>query len=492
MHIEIYQGDLAGLAADLLVLILDPRSRLFELGDELLEERVGKLAEEFSGKTLRREYAFDPAHLESVGTVVAYSTVLEDAFPLVENVKTFLSRALRLGAETGRKRVAVALNSPGGTELAGKAAEGALIGTYSFEKYRREPRKLFDEVTLVLWTQAGEAVEAQVQMDRLYGEAANYARDLVNEPADVLTPELLAEQARSMAQELSLDYEVWDAARLEEEGCIGLVRVGAGSSHPPRMFRVSWDPAKGSRDHLVLLGKGVTFDTGGISIKPGEKMHMMRGDMAGAAAVMGAIYAVGRLKPPLKVTALVVSAENTPGANAYRPGDILKYRNGKSVHVENTDAEGRLILADGLIQCGLLKATHVVDVATLTGACARALGTSFTGLMGRSRALVNAITRAGGNRGESYWKLPLPREYLELLKSDVADLNNLGGEYGGTVTAGLFLQEFVPEGLSWAHLDIASTFWKQKPWKYYNEGPSGTAVKTLVDLAVNWSEHFPA
>jgi leucyl aminopeptidase len=223
-----------------------------------------------------------------------------------------------------------------------------------------------------------------------------------------------------------------------------------------------------------------------MSIKPAEKMHLMRADMSGAAAVLGAMHVVGAFKPEIKVTAIVVAAENTPDGNAYRPGDILVYRNGKSVHVDNTDAEGRLILADGLIQAGLLGATHIVDIATLTGAAARALGNSFSALMGNNRTLVNAVTRAGGNHGEAYWKLPLPAEYKELLKCAFADINNVGGPAAGAITAGLFLQEFVPAGASWAHLDIAPTFWREKPWKYFGEGPTGVGARTLADLAINW------
>ena len=219
-------------------------------------------------------------------------------------------------------------------------------------------------------------------------------------------------------------------------------------------------------------------------------MHMMIGDMAGAAAVIGAMETLGRLRPNIKVTGLIVSAENKPGSKSFRPGDVIRYKNGISVHVENTDAEGRLILADGLIRAGELGATHIVDLATLTGACARALGPSFTGVMGANRKLVNAITRAGGNHGESYWRLPMPVEYQDMLKTIHADLNNMGGPYAGATTAALFLKEFVPSGTPWVHLDIAGTFWKEKPWKYYSEGPSGTGVKTIADLALRWREHL--
>lgn len=488
MKIVAHHGPLEELTADLLVLVLDPVSSLFELGHEQLDERVNGLKDQF-GQALKREYCFDPAEPEGVGTVAVYSSALEKGFTLAENLKTFLSRALKLAAETGRKRVAVALNSEEGGKLVEHAVEGALVGTYVFEKYRSQPGNLFGDLELVVWTQAEQ--NERLQLGEAYGQAVNFARDLVCEPPNVMFPAELEARAKELSEAHGFDFESWDEVALAEGGYVGLSRVGAGSEHPPRMIRVTHSPEEAAADvHLVLLGKGVTFDTGGISLKPGEKMDLMKGDMAGAAAVLGAMDAIGKLKPNLKVTALVVSAENSPDGKAYRPADILVFKNGKSVHIGNTDAEGRLCLADGLMKAGELGATHIIDVATLTGSCSRALGPSFTGVMGTARALVNALTRAGGNWGESYWKLPLPLEYREMLKTPHADMNNVGGEYAGAITAGLFLKEFVPARTAWAHLDIAGTFWKQKPWKYYGEGPSGTAVKTLVDLACNWAEHF--
>lgn len=489
MRLETFHGSPQELEADLLVLVLDPYTQLFEIEDEGVNQTVERLRQGFDSGELRREVTFSPEGLENVSTAVVYSSQTEKGFTLSENLKTFVSRALALGADTGRHRVAVALNTAEGAALLGAAAEGAVIGTYAFEKYLKEPKDRFAGTTLLLWGTDPEADQEALDANCVVGEAVNFARDLVNEPGSVLTPEGLAQRAREMAERHSFEFEVWDEKRLEEEKCTGILAVGRGSEHPPRLIRLAYTPVEESQHHLVLLGKGVTFDSGGISIKPSDKLHLMRGDMGGAAAVLGAMEAIGKLHPAVRVTCLVVSAENAPDGRSYRPGDILVYRNGKSVHVENTDAEGRLCLADGLLTAGDLGATHLIDVATLTGACARALGPSFTGVMGSSRALVNAITRAGGNRGESYWKFPLPVEYKQLLKSDVADVNNIGGPAAGQITAGLFLQEFVPQGVAWAHLDIAGTFWKQQPWKYYAEGPSGTAVKTLVDLALNWEDH---
>lgn len=488
MKLETYAGSLQELEADVLVLILDAQNQLFELDDEALQQRVSTAQAQFAAGKLSRELSFDPVGLK-VGTVVVFSSDLEKNHGFWENLKTFAARGMRFGAETGRPRVAFALNGPSGAEHVAKIVEGLILGGYSFEKYRQKPRNLFEDSVAVLWTADAGAAEEQVQRATVYCEATNRARDLVNEPGAVITPAALVRHAQELGANYGFEVDVWDADRLVQERCVGLVNVGSGAKHPPYMATIAYKPAEESPVHLVLVGKGVTFDSGGLSIKGSDKMHLMRGDMAGAAAVLGAMEIIGKLKPAIRVSGIVVTSENALDANAMRPGDILVYRNGKSVHVENTDAEGRLILADGLIHAGEVGATHVIDVATLTGSATRALGYSFTGLMGNNRTLINAVTRAGGNHGEAYWKLPLPAEYKEYIKSNVADINNLGGPAAGAITAGLFLQEFVPQGAAWAHLDIAPTFWKEKPWKYFAEGASGVAARTLADLALNWSEH---
>jgi leucyl aminopeptidase len=332
--------------------------------------------------------------------------------------------------------------------------------------------------------------DAAVTVGKVFGQGVNFARALIAQPAAVCTPTYLAKAGETLAKKFGFSYQSFGLKELEKQGFVGHLAVGGGSANSPKMFELSYEPATPTQVHLVLLGKGVTFDTGGISIKTADKMHLMVGDMSGAAAVLGTMEILGQLRPAIKVSAIVVSAENSPDGKSFRPGDILKYKNGLSVHVENTDAEGRLLLADGLIRAGELGATHIIDIATLTGACSRALGPSFTGVMGANRKLVNAITRAGGNHGESYWRLPLPVEYKSMLKTIHADLNNVGGPNAGATTAGLFLQEFVPARTAWVHLDIAGTFWKDKAWKYYQEGPSGTGVKTLADLALRWNEHM--
>jgi leucyl aminopeptidase len=279
----------------------------------------------------------------------------------------------------------------------------------------------------------------------------------------------------------------WNArgrAELEEQGYQGLVTVGKGSDNEPFLGVARYSPENAKPGiHLVLVGKGVTFDTGGISIKPADHMWEMKNDMAGAATAIGALLAIARSGLPIAVSAVVCLAENRPGNGSVLPGDIFRAKNGKSVMVDNTDAEGRLILTDGLWEAGALGATHVVDLATLTGAVIRALGSSIAGVLSNDEGWGDSICRTGRTQGEKFWPLPLEDEYRSKLDDPVADMRNAGGVEAGAITAGLFLKEFAPEGAKWAHLDIAGTAFTTKAWKYLPEGATAFGLRTLVELA---------
>jgi leucyl aminopeptidase len=316
----------------------------------------------------------------------------------------------------------------------------------------------------------------------------NHCRDIVNEPGVAVYPEVFAQLARKVARQGKLGCTILNEKQLEKQGYRGLIEVGKGSVQPPRMIILRYKPARKSTHHLALVGKGITFDTGGISLKPSENMGAMKGDMAGGGAVLYAMAAIAKLKPSIQVTGIIAAAENFPGDRAMRPGDIFIAKNGKSIVVDNTDAEGRLVLTDALHRAGEEKATHIVDIATLTGSCARALGAAVAGIMGNHPGLIQAVIGAGRNHGEKYWELPLVEEYKDMLKTPYADINNIGGKLAGAITAGLFLQEFVPEGTAWAHLDIAGPFMAEKNWKYYKEGATGFGLKTFVDLAERFEE----
>jgi leucyl aminopeptidase len=466
--------------------VLDDATTLHEIDDPAISAHVERAAAAFRDKTLKREYyATLPEGAKARAVVVYWSPQLK-SWNLWENVKTFTSRALRLARDYRLPHVGLALNTKDAAPLVGKAVEGAVLGTYVFDKYKQEKDDFFaKEATLTLLAHPDHRADAEARRARYLwvSENVNRARSLINEPGNVVTPEFFAAEAGEIAREVELEVEVLDPAALKAKGYSGILRVGAGSAHPGRLVILRHIPKKASKETIALVGKGITFDSGGISLKPGEKMWEMKGDMAGAAAVLYAMRALGKIRPDVKVLGILCCAENLPDANAQRPGDILTAKNGKSVMVDNTDAEGRLVLLDGLARAGEEGATHVVDIATLTGAVVRALGPSVAGVMGTDRDLVRRVVRAGENHGEPFWELPLVEEYKESLKTPYADLNNIAaGGLAGAITAGLFLREFVPNGAAWAHLDIAGPMFKDKEWKYFDAGAIGFGVKTLVDL----------
>jgi leucyl aminopeptidase len=329
-------------------------------------------------------------------------------------------------------------------------------------------------------------VRAAAERGRVLAEAQNFARDLVNEPANRLNPTVLAERARAAAAEAGLDFEVLDQDRMRQLGMGALLGVAQGSDEPPALIILRYSPANASSpDHLALVGKGVTFDTGGISIKPADGMEKMKYDMAGGAAVIAAMRAIGLLKPGVRVTGFIPAVENHISGRAQRPGDIVTALNGKTVEVLNTDAEGRLILADALTYAARLGCTHMVDAATLTGAVVVALGHIYIGGFASDQALFDKLRNAAQSEGERVWQMPLDEDYRDYLKSAFADLPNVGGRHGGAITAAYFLKEFT-EGKPWVHLDIAGTAWADDAKPFASKGPTGVPVRTFVRLAESW------
>jgi leucyl aminopeptidase len=486
MNIKLSFTPVSKNPVDLLAVVLDPETPLHQVDDPVLAQHVTRAEAGFREETLKREYFATLPEGSTAKAVVVYWSPSLKAWNLWENVKTFTAKALRLARDYDLARVGIVVNTAEAAPFVGKVVEGALLGTYRFDRYRLEKDDWFEKKgSLLVLAHPDHEPDAEARKARYtwVSENVNLARTLINEPASALDPKGFADQAAELARELELEVEVLDVAALEARGYNGLLHVGRGSANPPRMVIVRHVPPQGSDATLALVGKGITFDSGGISLKPGDRMWEMKGDMGGAAAVFGAIRAVGRLKPPVKVVAILCLAENMPDANAQRPGDIFTAPNGKSVMVDNTDAEGRLVLIDGLTRAGEEGATHVVDVATLTGAVVRALGSSVAGVLGTSPELVKRVIRSGFNHGESFWELPLVEEYRESLKTPYADLNNISSPgHPGAITAALFLREFVPEGVQWAHLDVAGPMFRDRDWKYYGPGALGFGVKTLVDL----------
>jgi len=328
-------------------------------------------------------------------------------------------------------------------------AEGITLGAYSFDRYKSDAKpSAIKKVVLVggggrTWTPAANDGAA-------IGDAVCWARDLVNEPGGSLTPVQLAKEAAAMAKRTGLKVVVHDEAAIKRMKLGGLLGVNRGSVQPPRFVELTYEPAGRATGTLALVGKGLTFDSGGLSIKTGQGMMTMKSDMGGAAAVLGAMAALAAVKPKVRVRAFVPMTDNMLGPDATRPGDVLRIRNGKTVEVLNTDAEGRLILADALTLASEAKPDAIVDLATLTGACLVALGPSIAGLMGNNDAFVDQVRSAADEAGERVWPLPLPPDYRKQIESPVADLKNIGGAYGGTLTAGLFLKEFIGNGTPWA------------------------------------------
>jgi leucyl aminopeptidase len=335
------------------------------------------------------------------------------------------------------------------------------------------------------------AVAAAVRRGRVVAECVNVARALANEPANVLTPREFAARVGSAARDAGLRVEVLDEARIRELGMRLLLSVAQGSAEPPQVIVLRHEPAVApDRPVLGLVGKGITFDTGGVSIKPAEGMDRMKDDMAGGAAVAGAMVALARLHAPFKVVGIIPTAENMVGGRASRPGDVVRGASGKTVEIINTDAEGRLILGDALWYARQLGVTHLVDVATLTGACLIALGRHVSALFGQPQSWVDAVGAAAATAGDRLWPMPIYEEAKEQLRSEIADMINSAGRAGGAVTAAAFLREFVDDA-PWAHLDIAGTAWAETKEPYQPKGATGVAVRTLIALGMTGGNPIP-
>jgi leucyl aminopeptidase len=357
------------------------------------------------------------------------------------------------------------------------------LGLYRFEGIRSEdPEKDPDphEVTLLPGTQKGRTrIDLAVREARLVSETVRWVRDLVSEPANRMTPTLLAERAEEMARQWGIKHRVLDEDDIASLGMGGLLGVASGSKEPPRLIVLEHEADDPRAPKVALVGKGITFDSGGISLKPAQKMDQMKTDMAGGAAVLGVIQAAARLRLPVNLVGVVPATENLPSGKAYKPGDVLTTLSGRTIEVTNTDAEGRVILADALSYALRFEPDLLIDLATLTGACIVALGDRIAGMMGNASEVLEALRRAGESTGEMVWPLPLPEDYEEYIKSEVADMKNSGGRDAGTIQGGLFLQKFVG-GKPWVHLDVAGPVWTEKDRPYAPKGATGFGVRLLV------------
>jgi leucyl aminopeptidase len=358
---------------------------------------------------------------------------------------------------------------------------GAIVADFDANYYSSD-RKDQTIQSLTIIGKNSSSLEAAVNEGRIIGESQNFTRDLVNEPGNKMTPTILGERAKKMAEQVGIHCEVHSTDKLKELKMGSFLSVSLGSEEPPALIVMKYEPESASGDVTVgLVGKGITFDTGGISIKPADGMEKMKYDMAGGAAMIGAMRAIALLKPKVRVIGVVCASENMPDGKAQKPGDVRFAMNGKAIEIINTDAEGRLVLADGLCYARQLGATHLIDAATLTGACVVALGMVNAGCFSNNDSLYEHFHKATHHAGEKFWRLPLDDEYQDSIKSSIADIMNSGGRQAGAVTAAKFLQEFVDDK-PWVHLDIAGTAWidDNKPW--ISKGPSGIAVRSLIEF----------
>jgi leucyl aminopeptidase len=395
-------------------------------------------------------------------------------------VRTLKSRGIRSFAF-------VAPDGIGAQEAVRAIVEGAHVGNFDPDYYRsdRKDQKI-DTITVITSGDKG-ALERAATEAQIVGESQNFTRDLVNEPSNRMTPTILAERAKKMCAEVGLKCEVYGADKIKEMKMGAFWSVAQGSDEPPALIVMTYEPAGAPpRPVLGLVGKGITFDTGGISIKPADGMEKMKYDMAGGATMIGAMRAIALLKPKVKVIGIVCATENMPSGKAQKPGDVQIAMSGKSIEIINTDAEGRLVLADGLYYARQLGCTHLVDAATLTGAVVVALGYANAGVFANDDEMYTRFQSANAKAGEKMWRMPLDDEYKEQIRSSIADIMNTGGRWGGAITAAMFLKEFA-EDTPWIHLDIAGTAWTedQKPW--IAKGPSGIALRSLVEFVKSFA-----
>ncbi|RJQ38684.1 MAG: leucyl aminopeptidase [Dehalococcoidia bacterium] len=497
MKIRAISGDISAIKADAIIISVfeearKPEGELARI-DKKLGGAVTKMMKEGEVKGKLSEIAL----IHSLGKLgagrVAVVGLGKKAELTQDKVRQAAGETLRYLKKKG-VATAASLNLGAGAagispeDAAQTLAEAALLGTYSFDKHLTKKNNNHKEIKeLSIVAVASQLASAQKGIDRgvIIAEAANLARDMTNEPANFMTPTEMANVAKKLAGDYGLELTITEKKEMKALGMGGVLSVNQGSAQPPKFIILSYRGRKTEKVDIALVGKGVTFDSGGISIKPSEGMGEMKGDMAGGAAVIAAIGAIAQLKPKVNVVALCAATENMPDADALKPGDIITIMNGKTVEIISTDAEGRLTLADVLCYAvDKLKAKNIVDVATLTGACRVALGDITTGAFANNQALADRLLKAAKETGEYTWQMPMYEEYKEQNKSDVADIKNAGNRWAGAITAALFLSEFAGE-TPWVHLDIAGTSDTDKDHGYQVKGATGVPVRTLVKLVMS-------
>ncbi len=502
MKIDVQRGDIIGAKADAVVLtIAQGEPPKLEGALKAADKALGGTIAQMRERGEVRAKASELTLVHSLGKLAAPRLMLaglgKPEKVTADTVRNAAAEAMRRLRASGARSVAFAApaGGPGALDAATAAqaiAEGAVLGLYRFDRHKAKKKddddeRRIDQLTIYVRDSKDRAAAQQgATRGRILAEAANFARDMANEPANHLNPTDLAQRALDMAQERGIGCRILERADMEQLGMGSALSVAQGSVQPPKFIILEYKGGKKGGPTLGLIGKGITFDTGGISIKPAAGMEEMKGDMSGAAAVIAAMSAIAQLKPKANITALAPATENMPSGSATKPGDVVRAMNGTTIEVINTDAEGRLILADALCYANKLGLAPLVDVATLTGACVIALGSITTGAMTNNAALLRQVFAAGDAAGEKFWELPMFEEYAEQIKSDVADLKNVGGREAGTITAAKFLEHFVDK-TPWVHLDMAGTDGSTRERGVMVKGATGIPVRTLVHFAMAWA-----
>ncbi|MBI5794381.1 leucyl aminopeptidase [Candidatus Uhrbacteria bacterium] len=491
MEMRVYKGDLTQEKADLLVVghFSDAKvlSGALSILDKAMAGRLAKLMNEDGFKAKLATTFFTHVNGEIAAKRVLVVGLGKKEEVDLEAVRQAAAVAVNVAKECGAKTVVSELHLHGGlkaSDCAQAMVEGARLADYSFNKYKKPSHKSPKLFAIV--ANDGRDVrsaEKGLALGELAAQGTIFARDLVNTPAHDVHPETLVDVAKAIAKgKSSIRVRVFDREALKRMGAGGILGVAQGSDHPPYLVHMTYKPAKPSKKSIALVGKAVTFDSGGLSLKPADFMMTMKCDMAGAAAVLGAFSVIARLAPAVEVHGIFGAVENMPSGGAIRPGDVLTAMNKKTMEVLNTDAEGRLTLADTLSYAVKLKPSFIVDLATLTGACVVALGEEITGLMSNDDKVAAHVLSAAALAGEKMWRLPLEKNYKKVIKSQVADLQNIGNKWGGALTAGLFLEEFVDK-TPWVHLDIAGPAFAERDIDAYtHKGATGHGVRTLSAL----------
>jgi len=491
MNIEVISGAVTDIVCDAIIIGLfegEQPSGTTRVIDKALQQHVSEIIRDMPGCGKDGETTI----IHTFGAIGAKRIILlglgKESEISVDKVRALMAVAMRAARKINSQTVATAIHNESDKLEANLTAqaviEGTIMGSYQFTYYKtsKKDNPGIEKVIIIENDTANmDVIKSKVHEGKIIAESVNLARDLVNHPAQYMTPTKMASHAMQIAEEYGFELTILEKEDMQQKGMGALLAVAQGSIEPPKLIVLKYEGNPDSQETIALVGKAITFDSGGISIKPSQKMDEMKGDMAGGAAVLGAMMALGQLRPKVNIIAVVPCAENMPSGSAFRPGDILTSLSGKTIEVLSTDAEGRLILADAVTYAKQLNATKIVDLATLTGACVIGLGTIYSGVLTNNQEWCQTVIDAGQIIGEKMWELPNDTEYLEQIKSSIADLKNTGGRYAGTITAGLFIGEFAAK-TPWVHIDIAGTSDAEKDKGYNLKGGTGVGVRTLVQL----------